>query len=293
MLESFAAKDNRVRIFKRNREPKGACTCRNMAVDFSTGDYLLFLDTDDLLASFCLQQRVHAMQQNLENDFCIFQMILFKKKQDDLRLLWNIEKKEDEISRLLKGDPICQGTGTLWKKKSFVDIGMWNENLSIWQDIELHLRAHINLMKYSVHFEFPPDVFIRISDESLSRTDYHSENKVKSRLDVFEYACRQLSASGRLDIYRQGLRFMCQGIWMNAIQGRYHFLNRRIKNLCKEFGLYSQKEISGFSNYSWLVNTKAARLSFLEKAVKQKIPFENSGSGETLGRVTYTEPIIL
>ena len=34
-LKSYQARDSRIRVFKRNREPKGACTCRNIGVEKS------------------------------------------------------------------------------------------------------------------------------------------------------------------------------------------------------------------------------------------------------------------
>ncbi|HEY9364232.1 MAG TPA: glycosyltransferase family A protein, partial [Chitinophagaceae bacterium] len=77
VLNEFAAKDNRVKIYKREKELKGACACRNISVEKSGGDYLIFLDTDDLLASFCLEQRVKAMQEDSKCDFIIFPMLLF------------------------------------------------------------------------------------------------------------------------------------------------------------------------------------------------------------------------
>ena len=54
VINKYAAEDSRVKVFKRDREPKGACTCRNIAVSKATGEFLIFLDTDDLLASFCI-----------------------------------------------------------------------------------------------------------------------------------------------------------------------------------------------------------------------------------------------
>ena len=112
-LESYAAKDNRVKIFKRIRQPKGANACRNIAIENCTGQYLVFLDTDDLRASFGLEQRVNALLKDTEADFIYFPTLLFKHKPNDLKLLWNIDKDEDEINRLLTGDPICQGTGNI------------------------------------------------------------------------------------------------------------------------------------------------------------------------------------
>lgn len=63
--------------FSRDREPKGACTCRNIAVENARGRYVLFLDTDDLLAPFCLAQRVAVLDSQPDLDFAVFSMLLF------------------------------------------------------------------------------------------------------------------------------------------------------------------------------------------------------------------------
>ena len=117
VLSKIAAKDQRIKLFKRDRGPKGACACRNIAVEKSTGTYVMFLDTDDVLASFCLEQRVAAMQQHADCDFVIFPMLMFEKNLDDLNVLWNVDNERDDISRILTGDAVCQGTGTSLEKK--------------------------------------------------------------------------------------------------------------------------------------------------------------------------------
>ncbi|MBZ0097708.1 MAG: glycosyltransferase family 2 protein, partial [Taibaiella sp.] len=201
VLESFARRDSRVKIYRRDREPKGACTCRNIGVEKSTGDYLLFLDTDDVLASYCLSNRLSAMQEDPGYDFIIFPMLLFKKKVDDLKLLWNIDKAEDDLLRVLKGDAICQGTGTLWKKQSFQKVGMWNEELKLWQDVELHIRSFLFPVRYKKRMDMDPDVYLRISDDSLSRVSYHSEPKLHSRIKVYKYAIEHISVQQQLSKY--------------------------------------------------------------------------------------------
>ena len=174
ILEGFAATDDRVRIFRRHRQPKGACACRNIAVEKATGKYLIFLDTDDVLADHCLEQRVAAMQQAPDIDFIIFPMLMFKRERHDMNLLWNIDKEGDDIERLLFGDGVCPGTGTIWKKESFVRIGMWKEDLGMWQDVELHLRSMLEGLKFAKRFDLPPDIYLRVSDVSISRTGFHS-----------------------------------------------------------------------------------------------------------------------
>ena len=167
ILKNYSLSDERIKVYQRDREPKGASVCRNIAIEHCTGDLLVFLDSDDLLASFCLQQRVDAVKLNPRADCIVFNMLLFKKQPADLGLLWNVENGEDEISRLLNGNPICQGTGIIWKKDKFIEIGCWNENLKLWQDVELHLRAHLNGINFSKRLDLPPDVFIRISVRSI------------------------------------------------------------------------------------------------------------------------------
>src|SRR5690606_21008508 len=197
VLQSFAARDQRVKIYKRDREPKGACICRNIAVERCSGDYVMFLDTDDLLAPFCLEQRAKAVSEAPDCDFVIFPMLLFKKTPDDLGLLWNIDKDEDDLSRVLKGDAVCQGTGPLWKKRSFVDVGMWNADLKLWQDVELHIRSFLYPVKYKKRLDLSPDVYLRISDDSLSRINYHSAPKLKSRNEVYRYTIDEFAKLGK------------------------------------------------------------------------------------------------
>src|SRR5688572_31506979 len=169
VLQMFALRDSRVKIFQRQREPKGACPCRNIAVENSTGKYVIFLDTDDLLAPYCLEQRVKVMEENPDKDFAIFPMLLFEKKWDDLQLLWNTEDGRDDLHRVLVGDPICQGTGTLWRKTSFQKVGLWREDLALWQDIELHIRSLLYPMQYIKRMDLLPDVYLRVTPNSLSR----------------------------------------------------------------------------------------------------------------------------
>ena len=152
---------------------------------------MIFLDTDDLLAPFCLEQRVQAIEEDSECDFVIFPMLLFETNWNDLQLLWNIENETDDLRRILTNDAICQGTGTIWKKKSFQSVGMWREDLALWQDIELHIRSLLYTMKYGKRFDLPPDIYLRITPNSLSRGGFYSMPKIKSRISVLAYTCKK------------------------------------------------------------------------------------------------------
>jgi glycosyltransferase involved in cell wall biosynthesis len=294
VINEFAAKDPRVKIYKRDREPKGACSCRNIAIERSTGSYLLFLDSDDLLASFCLEQRINAAHRYPESDFVIFSMLLFRQRPDDLALLWNIDKENDDVDRLLFGDAVCQGTGTLWKKRSFVEIGMWDEHLLLWQDVELHLRALIGGLKYTKQLQLKPDVFIRISDVSISRTGYHSLPKLNSRINVLQNTTQKMVDKGLLNRYRKGIRKMFIDLFINAGSINNTDIIRKLFNFSKNHQLFSGQE-----------ERKLKRFFIMRKYKLYKVPKVNSyclndiqkielpAVTQTLGTLTYKEPIKL
>lgn len=273
VLRSLAERDARIKIFQRDRDPKGACTCRNIAVEKSTGTYLIFLDTDDVLAPFCLEQRVKAMEEQPENDVVIFSMLLFKKQLNDVNLLWNVEKDEDDLMRVLKQDPVCQGTGTLWKKSTFQQVGMWREDLRIWQDIELHIRSFLWPVKFAKRLELPPDVYLRISDDSLSRVNFHDKSKVKSRVEVCLYACRSIIEKGLLEKYSKGLRSMTTEIFLGMVfQNQFLVCISFLKQI-RQFNIFSDSELSVFRKFLWVHRFRLDRSTLGSKYYNQIVEF--------------------
>ena len=145
------------------------------------GDYVMFLDTDDIIEPFCLENRVSSMDHQPELDFAIFPSLMFERKPYDLDLWWNVDKPEDELSRQFRHDAIAQGTGVMWRKQSFVRIGMWNKDLLIWQDIDVFFRAYIQGYRYAKFFDLPPDLHNRTNHRSLSRANFFMPDKMASR----------------------------------------------------------------------------------------------------------------
>ena len=72
MLADYASNDNRIHFVSRNRNPKGAQICRNMGLEMARGKYVVFFDSDDYVAPYCLQQRVELMEEKQELDFMVF-----------------------------------------------------------------------------------------------------------------------------------------------------------------------------------------------------------------------------
>lgn len=215
VVAGYAARDSRIRLYNRTWEPKGACACRNEGVSMCGGDYVMFLDTDDIIEPFCLENRVAAMDGQPDLDFGLFPGLMFERTPRDLGLWWNVDKPTDELSRQFRQDAIAQGTGVLWRKTSFVGIGMWDKDLLIWQDIDLFFRAYIQGYRYAKFFELPPDLHNRTNHGSLSRAGFFGSGKLASRVAVVKRAATLLVENDMKERIPE-LRFMTAEIISGA-----------------------------------------------------------------------------
>src|SRR5690554_6463831 len=66
VAQSFAKKDSRIKVYK--QENKGACAARNTAFELSKGEYIQYLDADDLLSKNKIELQLKALEKaNDEN----------------------------------------------------------------------------------------------------------------------------------------------------------------------------------------------------------------------------------
>ena len=69
MLEEYHKIDSRILLFHRDSNLKGANVCRNIGLRVSHGEYVIFLDSDDWIPDYCLENRVMFMEKNRNLDF--------------------------------------------------------------------------------------------------------------------------------------------------------------------------------------------------------------------------------
>ncbi|HEX5152065.1 MAG TPA: glycosyltransferase family 2 protein [Parafilimonas sp.] len=176
VLRQYEKKDTRVKVFERNRLPKGAQTCRNTGFQKAIGNFIIFLDSDDLLEDFCLEQRAKFMSENPALDFAIFPGLIFNEKKYDKNILVSDYKGDGIIPMLLGLTPPCVPGNNIWKRSSLAEKNViWDENLKAFQDVDFHLMAAYSKLSFA-YSDDPPDYFWRKHDlgntgNELSKTD--------------------------------------------------------------------------------------------------------------------------
>jgi hypothetical protein len=204
-----------------------------------------------------------------------------------MNLLWNIDNGGDDIERILFGDGVCPGTGTLWKKESFVRIGMWKEDLLLWQDVELHLRSMLEGLRYIKRFDLPPDIYLRITEVSLSRTGYHSPEKLASRITILREVGRRMIEQGKMDLYRRGLRSMYLDIFFNCASSRQERALEAMMGLDRTWVLFSQQERRWMRALVMLYILRLHRISAFARRLSRRVRSIEPKPQGTLNRVVY------
>ena len=129
LIKKYCAKDTRFSFFNRpDEKAKGPSSCRNFGITKAKGDFIIFLDSDDLLASYCLSERIKAFEEFPKNDFLVFQMERFVKKPNNyLPFKLNELSTENCMSSFLQLTSVWQVTSPIYKKEFLLKINGFNE----------------------------------------------------------------------------------------------------------------------------------------------------------------------
>ncbi|MHB1679698.1 MAG: glycosyltransferase [bacterium] len=136
LLKFYSNKDQRIKV-KFLEKNYGAGGNSNKAISLTSGEYVLFLDSDDLLPAFCLFEFVKAINENLDGDF--FYSDEDKILEDSLERYYPHFKPDFSIDTLRSYNYICH---TYCLRKDIIDkLNGFREVGYESQDYDMVLRA--------------------------------------------------------------------------------------------------------------------------------------------------------
>lgn len=248
-VQHRAAEDERIKFFGRKRLPKGAPTCRNIGISNASGEYIIFLDTDDLLAPHCLDQRVSAFENYPTYDFLVFPIQYFEHNIGDRKdIFYRYFYKDYITSFLLKSHWITMSP--IWKKDALLRLQGFDEELACMQDSDLHLRGLLEGLKFKVFRDSSlVDGYLRVAKDY----DRISTNVDATKLDSKVRANKKM------------LHFLKEKNQLTPIRKRMlaaHFLNIAWNLNLQGYGQRASS-VWQFANDEEMINTKTYKLGKL------------------------------
>jgi|SRR5690554_6043771 len=194
VMQNYLAKDAR---FQYHHRPKdrlpGGNAARNYGFEMSTGDYSIFLDSDDILDSQCLDNRVTRFQEHLQCSFLIFNMGLYEDGKFGEHTTTPELNRHDALKAFLSQHYPWTITGPIWKK-TFLDNGLhFDERLLRYQDVDFHIKA---LLKPEVHYKTIPTTDCYYRKNEASQKKYANVDFKKDVVQSYYYLlCNLIDAA--------------------------------------------------------------------------------------------------
>lgn len=263
-IELLCKKDERIKLYKRTGDKGGASICRNQGADYASAEIFVFLDSDDMIGTEFIENRIEAIKKYPNNEMWVFPVQVFYNKPGDSKLLWNIFNDNDDIDRFLNADVVWHTTSPVWEKQSFKKIGGFHMDLPCWQDWEIHLRALANNLNYQKINQTPDIFYRRHESDAISKHNISEKNllgrflAVKSIFYLFKE--KQILSKNRNYLFAK----LLINIYKNLYK-QNHFESERILSFISKENI-----LSGFELSIWKKRLKSKMQTF-NKAIDKYI----------------------
>ena len=181
VISNLIKNEKRFHLMK-NSSNYGANFSRNIGLKKSKGDFVMFLDADDILSPNCLSIRLDKQLCENDLDFGVFPIGTFHNNIGDNEFVWN-NFSGDHLDRFLYHDLPWLICSVFWKKEFLDNLGGFSEDFHRMQDVEFHSRVLIKSNPiYKTFDSLNPDCFYRISNQRISDFFIFCRNDINAKI---------------------------------------------------------------------------------------------------------------
>jgi len=166
--DTYESKDLMIKVF--DQANQGAPVARNLGYDNSTGEYIQFLDSDDLIDEEKFSLQIKSMKkQKADFGLCDFEFVYPREKR---KIYHSNSKKLKKIINAVGSF----GCGSPLLKRELSDKIRWNEELNRQQDVDYFLKAAL-LAENIAYVEKPLYYYINHDRDRISNR-YNKTNPI-------------------------------------------------------------------------------------------------------------------
>lgn len=202
-VREFISRDSRITFIQRNRLPKNGNTCRNIGMNMAKGEYLLLLDSDDLLSKDCFTNRVDFMDCHPDCEYATFPAGTFLDGSSEI-IPRKMNKEDDIIEGILSINYPFTVWSNIYRKECLNDI-QWDEGLYVYQDFDFMLQCALKKLKHA-YANSEMDYYYRVFNNGNSVcSNFTNPQKIQSSKYLFKKTLRRLEICNNASHLKQCL----------------------------------------------------------------------------------------
>lgn len=262
LAKDFTLTDNRFRILERDPAmPKGANACRNTALFNATGDFVIFLDADDILAQDAVETRLSDFKDYPDKDGLIYTTQSFENL-NRLGSTHNVDPQDPSSANYLRlflsYEIPWQITSPIWKRETLLKFGGFDLNFTRFQDVELHTRMLLSGIQIArIH---KADFFYRQVDQGSKYKDKAFLGRAMSGIEAFlgkfaadRFPVDVIDLQERRALLRQSLRKCLDKF---GIPNQMWAHAKSLISTAKKSGIINSKQAWAFRVYLFMVRSQ-------------------------------------
>jgi glycosyltransferase involved in cell wall biosynthesis len=172
IVAELAAKDKRIKLLKNDRN-LGVSATRNKCIDFSDGEYVALMDSDDISLPKRLEKQVAFLSENRELGL-LGSSVEVINEAGEIVGVWKYPETHDEISvEMIFSSPFASSSVII--RRDAVTRVKYNEDLIVAEDYDFYSRLSKNTKTHNLKDTL---VKYRINSKGLTRNNLSEmENK--------------------------------------------------------------------------------------------------------------------